>query len=195
MIEMKKMSKIMCMLMALMLMLALAACGGNNSTEEPAEEPAAEEEEQQVGMPNPWSDVESAEAAAEGAGIDGFEPAEGTVISLGEVKVEQYRCMDGMAEARIPIGAVEMTIRKGRPDAAPEGDGDISGDYGEYKNEWTHNIKGLEVKCYGNREGEATKTIWTSGDYAYCILAYGAGGDTDYGLSADDLASLINSIQ
>ena len=191
---MKKRSKILSMLMMLMLMLSLAACGGGNSAEEPAEEPAAEEE-QEVGMPNPWSDVESAEAAAEGAGIDGFEPAEGTVISLGEVKVEQYRCMDGMAEARIPIAAVDMIIRKGRPDTAPEGDGDISGDYGEYKNEWTQNIKGLEVKCYGNREGEATKTIWTSGDYAYCILAYGAGGDTDYGLSADDLASLINSIQ
>ena len=192
---MKKMSKVMCMLMVLMLMLALAACGSGNSAEEPAEEPAAEEEEQQVGMPNPWSDVESAEAAAEGAGIDGFEAAEGTTISLGEVKVEQYRCMDGMAEARIPIAAVDMTIRKGRPDTAPEGDGDISGDYGEYKNEWTQNIKGLEVKCYGNREGESTKTIWTSGDYAYCIVAYGAGGGEDYGLKADDLDTLVNSIQ
>lgn len=194
---MKKMSRIMSILMVLMLTLALAACGGGGSTEEPAEEPvpAEAEEEQEVGMANPWSDAAGAEEAAEGAGIDGFEAAEGTAISLGEVKVEQYRYMDGMAEASIPIAAVEMTIRKGRPDTATDGNGDISGDYNEYKNEWTQNIKGLEVTCYGNREGEATKTIWTSGDYAYCILAYGAGGDTDFGLSADDLNSLINSIQ
>lgn len=195
---MNRMSKILSILMVLAMINALAACGSKSSSGESAEEPAATEEsagEAQTGVANPWSDVDSAQAAAEGAGIDGFEAAEGTVISLGEIKVEQYRCMDGMAEARIPIAAVDMTIRKGRPDTAPEGNGDISGDYGEYKYNWTQNIKGLEVNCYGNREGESTKTIWTSGDYAYAIIAYGAGGDDDYGLSADDLSTLINSIQ
>ena len=144
-------------------------------------------------MPNTRPVVDSAEAAAEGAGIDLFEPAEGVEISLGKVEVEQYRCMDGIAEARIPIAAVDMTIRKGKMSAAT--DGDISGDYGEYAHEWTQNIKGLEVKCFGNREGESTRTIWTVDDYAYSIVAYGAGGDTDYGLKADDLNSLINAIQ
>jgi hypothetical protein len=101
--------------------------------------------------------------------------------------------MDGIAEVRIPVGAVEMTIRKGRASAAENGD--ISGDYNAYANEWTQNIKGLEVKCFGNREGEATKTIWTVDDTCYAILAYGAGGDDDFGLSPDDLNSLINGIQ
>ena len=178
--------------MALMMVLSLASCAKEAAPEEPAEEPAIEEEEA-VGMPNPWSDVDSAEAAAEGAGIDLFEPAEGVEISLGKVEVEQYRCMDGIAEARIPIAAVEMTIRKGKMSAAT--DGDISGDYGEYAHEWTQNIKGLEVKCFGNRKGESTRTIWTVDDYAYSIVAYGAGGDDDYGLNADDLNSLINAIQ
>ena len=190
---MKKLSKIIGLLMALMMMLSLAACAKESAPEEPAEEPVAEEEEEMVGMPNPWSDVDSAEAAAEGAGIDLFEPAEGVEISLGKVEVEQYRCMDGIAEARIPIAAVDMTIRKGKMSAAT--DGDISGDYGEYAHEWTQNIKGLEVKCFGNGEGESTRTIWTVDDYAYSIVAYGAGGDTDYGLKADDLNSLINAIQ
>lgn len=88
-----------------------------------------------------------------------------------------------------------MTIRKGKADLADVGEGDISGDYTEYAKTWIQNIKGLEVTCYGNREGDATKTIWQSGDACYSIVVAGLGGDTDYGLSADDLNSLINGIQ
>lgn len=146
----------------------------------------------EVGIANPWTTVDSAQAAAEGAGLDGFDIAE-MEISLGPVVPEEYRCMDGIAEANIPVGAVEMTIRKGLASASE--DGDISGDYNSYNNEWTQNIKGLEVKCYGNREGESTKTIWMVDDTCYSITAYGAGGDDDFGLSPDDLNSLINGIQ
>ena len=151
-------------------------------------------EGEEVGMANPWSDVDSAQAAAEGAGLDVFMVPEEAVISLGEVKVDQYRCMEGMAEARVEFPAVSMTIRKGSKELEIA-EGDISGDYGEYKYDWTQNIKGLEVKCFGNREGEATKTIWSVDDMDYSITAYGLGGDEDYGLSPDDLNSLINGIQ
>ena len=152
-------------------------------------------EGEEVGMINPWSDVDSAEAAAEGAGIDLFMVPDGeAVISLGEVEVDQYRCMKGMAEARIEFPAVSMNIRKG--DKSGEmAEGDISGDCGEYKYDWTQNIKGLVVKCFGNREGEAAKTIWSVDDMDYSITVQGLGGDTDYGLSPDDLNSLINGIQ
>ena len=151
-------------------------------------------DEEAVGMANPWQTADSLAAAAEGAGLDGFDISEGSEISLGKVEVEEYRYMDGIAEADIPIAAVDMTIRKGKASAAAE-KGDISGDYGEYKYNWTQNIKGLEVSCFGNREGEATKTIWGMGDYLYSITAFGAGGDEDFGLSADDVSSLINGIQ
>ena len=152
-------------------------------------------EGEEVGIPNPWSDVDSAEAAAAGAGLDGFMVPDGQAeISLGEVKVTQYRCMDGLAEAIVEFPAVEMTIRKGSKELEIA-EGDISGDYGEYKYDWTQNIKGLEVKCFGNREGEATKTIWSVDDMDYSITALGLGGDEDYGLSPDDLNSLINGIQ
>lgn len=184
MIRKRKMTPL---LLVLLLIFTLAACGSRTE-----ESPAGSEE--MTGMANPWSAAESASAAAEGAGIDGFEIPEDSEISLGTVKVEEYRYMDGIAEADIPIGAVEMTIRKGRADAAAE-DGDISGDYNTYANEWTQNIKGLEVSCFGNREGEATKTIWSLDDTLFSITAYGAGGDDDFGLSADDLSSLINGIQ
>ena len=155
----------------------------------------ANPEKNETGMANPWSDVDSAEAAAEGAGLDTFMVPDGEAeISLGEVKVTQYRCMKGMAEAVVEFPAVEMTIRKG--DKSGEmAEGDISGDYSEYKYDWTQNIKGLEGKCFGNREGEATKTIWSVDDMDYSITVQGLGGDEDYGLPADDLNSLINGIQ
>ena len=142
---------------------------------------------------NPWSTVDTLEAAAEGAGLDGFSIPEGAEISLGAVELKEARFMEGLAEAYVAFPAVDMTIRKGKADVAT--DGDISGDYNGYENTWTQNIKGLEVTCFGNREGEATKTIWQVDDTCYSITAYGMGGDTDYGLSPDDLNSLINGIQ
>ena len=151
------------------------------------------EEGENTGIANPWSTVDTLAAAAEGAGIDGFSIPEGAEISLGEVKVSEARYMDGLAEAIVDFPAVQMTVRKGKASAAT--DGDISGDYNEYANTWTQNIKGLEVTCFGNREGDATKTIWQVDDTCYSITAYGLGGDTDYGLSPDDINSMINGIQ
>lgn len=147
-----------------------------------------------VGMPNPWSDVDSAEEAAKGAGLDEFVVPEGLEISLGTVEVAQYRCMEGIADAETPIAAVDMTIRKGKKDLEIA-EGDISGDYGEYKYDWNMTIGDVEVKCFGNREGEATKTIWSNGEYDYAILAFGAGGDDDFGLNTDDLTALVSGIR
>lgn len=152
-----------------------------------------EGEEGNIGMANPWSTADSLEDAAKGAGLDMFSIPEEAEISLGEVKLTEARYMEGLAEAVVEFPAVEMTIRKGNASVAQ--DGDISGDYNEYANTWTQNIKGLEVTCFGNREGDATKTIWQVDDTCYSITAYGLGGDTDYGLSPDDLNSLINGIQ
>lgn len=143
---------------------------------------------------NPWKTAESLEAAAEGAGVESLTIPEGAEISLGAVTVGECRYMEGLAEVEIPYPAVGVTVRKGTA-AVADPEGDVSGDCNEYANSWTQTINGLEVTCFGNREGEATKTIWTSGDYSYSITAYGLGGDTDYGLKADDLNSLINGIQ
>jgi hypothetical protein len=146
-----------------------------------------------VGIANPWSTADSLGAAAEGAGLDGFSIPEDAEISLGKVELTEARYMEGLAEAYVAFPAVDLTIRKGLSALAE--DGDISGDYNKYANTWTQNIKGLEVTCFGNREGDATKTIWTVDDTCYSITAYGMGGDTDYGLSPDDINSLINGIQ
>ena len=153
------------------------------------------EEGSNAGVPNPWSDVDSGEEAAEGAGLELFEVPEGVEISLGEIEVKQYRCMDGLAEAIIEFPAVEMTIRKGNDKSLESAKGDISGDYNEYKESWTQNIKGLEVNCSGNEKGKATKTVWTVDDVDYSITVLGLGGDENFGLSEDDLNSIINGLQ
>lgn len=149
--------------------------------------------EEQAGMANPWSDADSAEAAAEGAGFDEFVIPVGETISLGVIDSEyvQYRCMEGMAEAVIGYPAAEVTVRKGTTDLEMA-EGDISGDYNEYKLDWTVSMGDIEVKCFGNREGEAMKTIWSAGGYDYAVLAEGLGGDDDFGLKADDIPVLVN---
>ena len=143
---------------------------------------------------NPWHTVDSLAEAAEGAGVEVLTIPEGTEISLGAVSVGTCRYMEGLAEVEVPYPAVGMTIRKGTAAiAGPEGD--LSGDYNEYSLNWTQEINDIKVNCFGNRKGEATKTIWTAGDYSYSITAYGLGGDTDFGLKADDLTALISGLQ
>lgn len=193
------------LLLGLLLCVSLAACGSSDQAREETAATgatvAAEEENQTVGMPNPWHSAESAEEAARGAGLDSFEIPEGSSISLGEIKDVKYRCMEGIADADFTIGAVRITIRKGFASAAVE-EGDISGDYNEYKYSWTRTINGLEVNCFGNREGEAAKTIWTVDDYDFAILVREDSDEDDYdldendhGLGEEDLSVLINGMQ
>lgn len=142
-------------------------------------------------MANPWSDVASADEAAAGANVGSFAIPLGSEISLGTIDEQHalFRCMDGLAEAQVDFPAVQMTIRKGT--AAQATDGDVSGDYNTYSSTWAATVGGQEVTCYGNRDGEATKTVWTAGDYCYSVTALGLGGDTDFGLSADDLEVVV----
>lgn len=147
--------------------------------------------EENTGLANPWSDVESAEEAAKGAGIDSFVIAEDPGLDLGELFERTYRCMDGIAEARLEYPASALTVRKGT--IAEEGD--ISGDYTEYANTWTQDVNGIEVTCFGNREGDAAKSIWTVDNMYFSIVAEGLGGDQDFGLNAERLTAMVSSIQ
>ena len=154
----------------------------------------ANPEESEVGMINPWSDVGSVAEATEGAGLDAFAVPEGEEISLGKLEASAYRCMDGLAEIIFEFPASEITVRKGKRELEIA-QGDISGDYGEYKYDWNMDIGGKQVKCFGNRKGEATKTIWNDGTYDYAVLALGLGGDEDFGLSEEDLTTLVNGVE
>ena len=160
-------------------------------TESTEAESTAAAAEENTGLANPWSDVGSAEEAAKGAGIDSFVIAEDPGLDLGQLFERTYRCMDGIAEARLEFPASALTVRKGT--IAEEGD--ISGDYTEYANTWTQDVNGIEVTCFGNREGDAAKSIWTVDNMYFSIVAEGLGGDQDFGLNAERLAAMVSSIQ
>ena len=221
---MKKRILLSMILTAVMLATVLAGCGSGSSAAQ-KEEPAAATESTQneavpavesteaatisvaeeegteaatgttaeviTGLANPWSDVASAEEAAKGAGIDSFVIAEDPGLDLGQLFERTYRCMDGIAEARLEYPASALTVRKGN--YAEEDD--ISGDYTEYANTWTQDVNGIEVTCFGNREGDAAKSIWTVDNMYFSIVAEGLGGDQDFGLNAERLTAMVSSIQ
>lgn len=141
--------------------------------------------------PEQWNTAESPDDAGEKAGI-GLFLIDPSGLSLGPVTNADFHYMEGVAEAHFGVAAVDIYVRKGLSDID---EGDISFDNNEYKYNWTVDIDGTEVKCSGNREGEATKSVWSANDYSYAVLAYGAGGDDDFGLSEEDLTSLFRNIQ
>ena len=141
--------------------------------------------------PSPWTLAPTGKDAAAGAGMDKFEVPDGVETSLGLIVPLSFGYQDGVAEADISAAAVEMRARKGLTELYP----DVSFDENDYEYEWSRDIGDITVKCFGNRDGEATKTVWTDGDYSYALLAYGAGGDDDYGLSVEDLDALVEKIK
>ncbi len=160
----------------------------------PADAAPAQSESGEPAEPNNWTEASTAEEAAKGAGFDSMAEMNGVKISLGEIGTMgdvKYRYMDGIVQAFFSGGAVEMSVVKGR---VPAGDGDVSFDDTAYAYTWTQDVDGQEVQCFGNREGDATKTIWTDGEYNYAVLAYGAGGDDDYGLRSEDVAIMVKEL-
>ena len=197
---MKKRIFLSIILAAVMVSAMLAGCSSDGSAA-PKEEPAATEaedtvektgtaDEENTGLANPWTDVGSSEEAAKGAGIDSFVIAEDPVIDLGENFERTYRCMDGIAEARLEYPASALTVRKG----TNAEDGDISGDYTEYAETWTQDVDGIEVTCFGNWEGDASKSIWNVDGMYYSIVAEGLGGEDDFGLNAERLTEMVRCI-
>ena len=151
-------------------------------------------------MANPWTEADSAEAAAEGAGLGYFKlPEAGMEVGGGPVGWDNYRYMDLLAEANGYVAAAELTVRKGvnRPDHDVGYDtDDVAGDYTAYAHEWTMEVNGWQVRCFGNEEGRTMKAIWASDNFSYCILIRGQGDLRDvYGLGADEIAALISAIE
>ena len=174
-----------------MMLLAPAACGNAGAEKQP-EEPAGTSEPL-VGMANPWSEAKNAEEAADGAGVGYFElPEDGFETSGGPVNWSSFRYMKGIAQADGGIGAAELMVRKG---LKQDGE-DVSGDYTEYKYDWTQEIGDFTLKCFGNEKGKTMRAIWTSDNFSYCIYVRGQGDIYDtYGLDAEAVAALVSAIQ
>ena len=178
------MKKIIIVFISAILALTMLVCGAAIAEEATGET---------VGMANPWTDAETPQAAAEGAGVGYFMvPEENMETARGQVNWFGFRYMEHIAEADGAIGTAELTVRKG----LKQDTHDVSGDYTEYAYEWTQNTEDWEVKCYGNEEGRAMKAIWLSDNFSYSIMVRGQGDLYDvYGLDAEVIEALVAAIQ
>ena len=184
---------------ALAMALTMTSCA--SKSQESTETNAAETGES-TSIANPWTSVETAQEAADGAGVGSFEvPADGTQSSIGPINWYGYQYMDYLAEADGAIGAAELTVRKGiNAEKAPEDvsyDGnDVSGDYTEYAYTWDMDVDDWKVTCFGNEDGKTMKAIWQSDNFSYSIMVRGQGDLHDtFGLGSDDTTAIIKAVQ
>ena len=184
---------------ALTMALALTACA--SSAQDNAKTEDAETGES-TSLANPWTSAETAQEAADGAGVGYFEvPEDGTEVSIGPINWYGYQYMEYLAEADGAVGAAELTVRKGiNAERAPEDvsyDGnDVSGDYTEYAFTWEMDVDDWKVTCFGNEDGKTMKAIWQSDNFSYSIMVRGQGDLYDtFGLGSDDTAAIIKAVQ
>lgn len=142
--------------------------------------------------PDTWDKQASKEDALAAIGMESFEIPEGAEIRLGAVTAGEYRTHEGAVKVNVAYPAVDMFVYKAAEDI---NGGDPTFEGNEYANEWTQDIDGIIVTCYGNNEGDATKTVWTRDGYSYAIIVHGLGGEIDFGLHAEDLAAVVPGIQ
>lgn len=142
--------------------------------------------------PDTWDKQASKEDALAAIGMESFEIPEGAEIRLGAVTAGEYRTHEGAVKVNVAYPAVDMFVYKAAEDI---NGGDPTFEGNEYANEWTQDIDGITVTCYGNNEGDATKTVWTIDGYSYAIIVHGLGGEIDFGLHAEDLAAVVPGIQ
>lgn len=161
--------------------------------EREAEEVAVDPSQDPISAANPWVEVETADEAAEGAGVGYFMvPEEGLETTGGSVRWSGFQYMLGLAEADGSIGTADLTVRKGLKQDSQ----DVSGDYTEYAYAWTEEIDGWEVSCFGNEEGKAMKAIWLSDNFSYSIMIRGQGDSCDtYGVDGEAVSALVAGIQ
>ncbi len=117
----------------------------------------------EIGMANPWEDVDSLSAAEEKIGFEMEVPED----AFDEVS--SYRVCAGLNE-------IEVQYEDGSYIRKAKDDGDISGDYSEYKYTQDVTVGENTVTLKGDSEDEISLAIWISGDYSYAV---GAGEAVD----------------
>ena len=168
------------------MLLSLAACSQSAKPAAEPEKPAQTEQAEttdteNVQIPNPWTDYDSKDAAAQAAGFDLAVPDE-----ISGCSEKSYRVLsaegDVMFESIYASGEDETArIRK-----AP-GANDVSGNYNEYAETETVDVGGVRVTMKG--ENSLVKlAVWTNGDYSYAL-------SVESGLSQNDMAALVSNIQ
>ncbi len=172
--------------------------GAASASAAAASSASADSSAESTQIANPWNNSEDAALAAKGAGIDGFVIPDAVNLSVGDVAVQQFRYMEGIAEADASLLEADGTtvdarviIRKG---TAVES-GDISGDYNEYGHQWTQDIDGINVTCFGKEDNAARKIIWSNGDYLFSIMVDPHDATALVGLAPNDVEALVKAVQ
>lgn len=140
-----------------------------------------------IGMPNPWSQAESAQAAALGAGLTGFTVPE-YYGCFSEDPVLDFRYMAGLAQATAHGDKGVLEIRKGL------GTEDVSGDYTAYPANWDIVWKGLTIHCSGPAKGQVVLARWSAGKNVWSMRYTDANGGAVF-LEEGEVTSLVNQIQ
>ena len=188
------MKKFLVVACAALFALALAGCASSSSSSASASatsssEASASSSAESVGIANPWSDVDSAEAAAQGAGVGTFELGENLGMADKTLFDPTYRYMDDVAEAPLQGGAFDVTVRKSMHQSGQM----LSGDYNNYPEFWTTTIDGIEVSCHGYEAGVATAFEWCN-DANYSVIFRGLGGE-NMGVDETEIAAIIQNVK
>lgn len=199
---MRKLATILC---AAMLAAALAGCASGNSSSASAssasspesasagassEASASAESSGSVGIPNPWTDADSAQAAAEGAGVGSFEVADNLGLDDLNLFDPAYSYMEDIAQVQLQGGAFDVTVRK----SLTTGGMELSGDYTDYPEFWVADIDGIEVSCHGFEAGKAAAFEWCADDANYSVLFRGLGGE-NMAVDESEVAAIIANVK
>ena len=195
--------------LALMMALGLAGCHTSGSANEAtpgeseitATDTSAPAEQTQTAT---WTAADSASAAAQGAGLDSFAvPTDGRTLSIGTIDTQNwsFQYTDGIAEGDAGVSAAALVVRKS------ENTGDNTTplstytqewsklDGMTYANQWTQTVEGMEVTCFGNVDGLASKMIWDKDGHGYSVMVLGQGDNwSDFGIGEGDIDTLVSAV-
>ena len=137
------------------------------------------------GMPNPWTQTDSFDEAAEVSGVVLHLPGEADLPK--GMKLLYYRAVPGTLEADYSDENEDLMIR-----ASLDEEGYIlSGDYNTYTREWKEDCGGVTVDCLGDG-ARVNVAMFEDGDMAYAVTM--ACGREGAGLTANELGMLVAAI-
>ena len=161
------MKKITALVLSLSMMLSLTAMAGS--------EPV-------VGLPNPWVEYDSLEAAAESAGFELHIP-----YIPEEFPITAIRVIEGsLLEVVYELEENSIVYRQG------PGAEDVSGDYTEYEETFTEKIEDTEVSVtYKGNGGLVSLMTWQDAGFAYAFYFTPGFDESDVGVVEEIVASLV----
>lgn len=180
------MKKLLIFTVTAAMLLSLAACAQSAKPAAKPDQPAQTEQAEttdteNVQIPNPWTDYDSKDDAAQAAGFDLAVPDE-----ISGCSEKSYRVLSADGDVMFEIIYASGEDETARIRKAPGAD-DVSGNYNEYAETETVDVGGVRVTMKG--ENSLVKlAIWTNGDYSYVL-------SVESGLSQNDMAALVSNIQ